>query len=103
MNDEGTWGGTFDGTETEYGILVIYCNGNMSYKGDLTFVGSVEGRSGTLEMRTVGTCCHEEYLWEGTWTILSGTGDLKNLRGHGTWFGDPGSLEYDGKYHFEPD
>lgn len=101
--DEGDFTGTFEGSETEVGVLVFYCNGAGSFKGFLTFTGTVDGnRSGTLEMRIVGTSSDLSW-WEGTWVILGGTGDLATLRGQGTWEGPPGNLTYDGNYHFEPD
>jgi hypothetical protein len=100
--DSGTFTGTFQGDETEVGVLVGFCNGAWSFKGFLTFTGTVDGdRSGTLEMRIVGTS-PDMASWEGTWVILSGTGDLATLRGQGTWEGAPGVLTYDGNYHFEP-
>jgi hypothetical protein len=100
--DEGDFSGTFEGSETEVGVLVFYCNGSGSFKGFLTFTGTVDGsRWGTLEMRIVGTSSDLSW-WEGTWVILGGTGDLATLRGQGTWEGPAGSLTYDGNYHFEP-
>jgi hypothetical protein len=100
--DEGDFEGTFEGSETEVGVLVFHCNGAGSFKGFLTFTGTVDGTySGTLEMRIVGTSSDLSW-WEGTWVILGGTGDLATLRGQGTWEGPAGSLTYDGNYHFEP-
>ena len=104
MTDEGIFDGTFVGTETEVGMVVIHCNGKMSYKGNLSFEGTVAGSDwGTMEMRNVGTFNDQEMIWEGKWKILHGTGGLANLRGQGTWWGPPGSLQYAGNYHFEPD
>jgi hypothetical protein len=101
--DEGDFTGTFEGSETEVGVLVFYCNGAGSFKGFLTFTGTVDGtHSGTLEMRIVGTSSDLSW-WEGTWVILGGTEDLATLRGQGTWEGPPGLLTYDGNYHFRPD
>lgn len=103
MTDTGTFDGTFVGTEIEDGLLTIYCNGRASYKGNLIFTGTVDGSySGTMEMRIVGTSPDLNF-WEGTWTILGGTGDLASLRGQGTWSGPPGFLAYSGNYHFEPE
>jgi hypothetical protein len=101
MDDAGTFTGTFEGTETESGILVIHCNGNMSYKGNLTFTGTVDGSApGTMKLRIVGQLGAQG--WEGTWVIRGGTGGLENLHGQGTWGGPPGIMEYSGNYHFEP-
>lgn len=72
----------------------------------------MSGKWGTLEMRVVGSSPDVPTGWEGKWVILSGTGDLANLRGQGTWWGpgyDPanpleyGKIDYSGKIHFEPD
>jgi len=103
MTDEGTFDGTFVGTETEDGMVVIHCNGKWSFKGNLSFEGTVNGsQPGTMEMRIVGTSS-DGTLWQGTWVILSGTEGLATLRGQGTWWGPGGHLEYAGNYHFEPD
>ena len=108
--DEAIWEGTFEGTSTEDGMVVLHCNGKVSFKGTALFVGEVDGRSGTLEISQVGQCCDEQGHWKIQWVILSGTDGLATLRGQGTMFG-PGAggfeiwgyQEYDGKYHFEPD
>jgi hypothetical protein len=100
MIDEGTFDGTFTGTEMEIGVVTEHCNGRWSYKGNLTFTGTVNGQSGTLEMRIVGRA--DDFSdWLGTWVILSGTNELENLHGQGTWYGAPGNLEYEGNIHFE--
>jgi hypothetical protein len=102
MTDTGIFEGTFDGTEIEVGLAVIYCNGRASYKGILSFTGTVAGSEpGTMELRTVGNSPDYSF-WKGTWVILSGTDGLENLRGQGTWSGPPGSFVYEGKIHFEP-
>jgi hypothetical protein len=101
MTDEGVFDGTFVGTEIEEGYVTIHCNGKMSYKGDLTFTGTVDGSDpGTMKIRNVGTFTGT--VWEGKWVILNGTGGLENLQGQGTWEGPPGFLEYEGNFHFEP-
>jgi len=111
--DEADWTGTFEGEATDYGTVVIHCNGKVSYKGTSSFVGEVHGesgtRSGTLEMSSVGKCCDENGHWKGQWVILSGTGELATLRGEGTWFGpgagglyNYGEVGYEGNIHFEP-
>ncbi|HSR31854.1 MAG TPA: DUF3224 domain-containing protein, partial [Anaerolineae bacterium] len=107
---EGVWTGTFVGVTTEVGVVVLHCSGKASFSGTLSFEGEVAGKSGTMEMSAVGTCCDEQGHWQGQWVILSGTEGLANLRGQGAWFGPgaggfnaPGKLEYAGNYHFEPE
>lgn len=101
MTDEGTFTGTFEGTETEVGLVRRHCNGKWSYKGNLIFDGIVNGDSGTLEMRIVGKSDNFTE-WHGTWVILSGTDELQRLHGKGTWEGAPGDLTYQGNIHFAP-
>jgi hypothetical protein len=103
MEDEGTFTGTFEGDEVEVGWLVFHCNGKASYKGNLSFSGTVaDSEEGTMELRIVGTSSDLTY-WEGTWVILGGEDGLAKLQGQGIWYGPPGSLTYEGNYHFEPD
>ena len=68
---------------------------------------SVGGRSGTYVLRFEGTEDPYGHDW-GHWVYLSGTGDLANLRGHGTYEGSgapDGSFSgtYSGEYHFDPE
>ena len=109
----GRWTGTFEGDSTEAGTVVIHSQGFLSFKAIVSFVGKVDGKSGTMEMSVVGSMPDElpGSIWEGKWVILSGTGDLNNLHGQGTWWGpgwDPakpeewGNINYLGNIHFEP-
>lgn len=50
------------------------------------FVGVIDGRDGTLVMQLVGKKPVGED-WYGTWVIISGTGELANAHGQGTWWG----------------
>jgi hypothetical protein len=107
--EDGLWTGTFDGISTEYGNVTIHCNGAWSFRSIVSFVGSVDGKEGTFEMSVVGSRPDGLADWEGKFVILSGTGELANLRGQGIWWG-PGSpgpglwgdIYYEGNYHFEP-
>ncbi len=89
--------------------MVIHCNEAWSFNAIVSFDGTVNGKSGTLKMSVVGKRPDAFADWEGKSVILSGTGELANLRGRGTWWG-PGAAEegkwgdiyYDGNYHFEP-
>jgi len=46
----------------------------------------VDGKAGTVVVRLIGKK-PEGGDWFGSWVILSGTGDLENLRGQGIWRG----------------
>jgi len=107
--ENGKWSGTFSGTSTEDGKVVLHSSGAWSFRGIISFVGEVEGRSGTLTMIAIGTTPDDFTDWTGTWVILSGTGELANLHGQGTWwgpgaadFGVWGDIYYSGEIHFEP-
>jgi len=103
------WVGSFEGTAVSF-FRVVWFNFpsgplNVWLRGD--FEGTAMGRSGTMVIQLVGW----RYLpgeWAGQWVILSGTGELANLHGQGTWWG-PGfgavgpDIYYSGSVHFEPD
>jgi len=71
-----------------------------------TFTGTVEGKPGTLTMHMEAKIGYPTVTYpslEGTWVIISGTGDLANLHGQGTWWNSPGQvLVYEGQMHFDP-
>lgn len=111
ITETGQWSGTFSGESTEEGTVVQHSSGLVSFKGKVSFVGDVGDKSGTLEMRVVGSKPDPGSEWEGTWVIISGTGDLSTLHGQGTWWGpgwspaNPtkwGDIYYSGEIHFEP-
>jgi len=106
------WTGTFVGHSHSVYRAVIYSSGFWYGEGLTTFeYCTVAGKSGTLVMVMVGKkSAVYPFWWSGKWVILSGTGDLANLRGQGTWWGPgapapgvEGSVSYSGKIHFEPD
>jgi len=101
------WEGTFDGTSVDEYKGVIHPTGAWNADGVALFDGVVGGREGTLVIEFVGKKTDAEADWSGKWVILSGTGELANLRGQGTWWGPgapgvgiEGSVEYSGKIHF---
>jgi hypothetical protein len=98
--DVGTWTGTLEGESVESYVLVAHKK-HGTYQGLMEFTGEVEGKFGTLIIKTNGSGpmpVPED--WTGRWVILSGTGDLENLHGQGTWAGDLPNLLYEGKVHF---
>lgn len=108
--ENGLWTGTFEGTSTEDGKVVIHCNGRWSFNAIVTFSElTVDGKSGTAEMSVVGSRPDAFTDWAGMFVIQNGTGELANLRGQGKWWGPGapevgvwGDIEYSGNYHFEP-
>lgn len=108
--ENGSWSGTFTGTSTEDGKVVIHSSGTWSFKGIVSFEGEVNGKSGKLTMRAVGSRPDAFTDWTGKWVILSGTDDLITLRGQGTWWGpgapapgEWGDIYYSGNVHFDPE
>lgn len=109
--DEGFWVGTFAGDSTDYGFAIIHTDGHWTYKGWVTINPvTVDGKTGSIEMRVNGSRPDMFSDWTGTWVITGGGGDLQNLHGQGTWWGpgwqgDPevyGEIPYAGNYHFAP-
>jgi hypothetical protein len=109
--EEADWYGILDGKSSDVGRVTIFSSGGWHYKAIATFEGTVDGKSGTLEISLVGRRPDAVSEWEGTWVILSGTGDLENLHGHGTFWGlgytgnppdAPGRIDYEEQIHFDP-
>jgi hypothetical protein len=78
---------------------------NVKNKIYRTFEGTVDGNEGTLTMslESKGTSPPTPLSTKGTWVIISGTGELSNLYGQGTWWNlGAGVLEYEGQIHFDP-
>ena len=109
LPDPDRWEGTFDGISVDEYKGVIHSTGAWNAMGVALFDGFVGDREGTLVIWFVGKKQDMLADWSGTWVILSGTGELANLRGQGTWWGPgapdvgiEGSVEYSGKIHFDP-
>jgi uncharacterized protein DUF3224 len=94
--------GVQTGTETDIVTLVFHADGTFNLKADVAFTGTVAGRSGTLAQRFEGT--GDATTFQGQLQTLSGTGDLANLRAHGTFVGSSttGAGTYTLEYHFDP-
>lgn len=71
----------------------------------MDFVGSVDGREGTLQMRITWLRGDPDIRGnQGVWVILSGEGELENLHGQGTFYMvDFPFGQYQGQIHFDPD
>jgi len=102
------WTGAFEGkAEAVFRVGMFSSAGFWNVWLRSTFDGTVNGKSGTAVIQLVGKKPEGED-WYGQWVILSGTDELADLRGRGTW-GGPGfgavgpDLWYEGKIHFKPD
>jgi hypothetical protein len=111
--EEGDWSGTFNGDSIDEGLFVEHCSGSLSFNAKVYIDdATVEGKKGSLEISVVGRWPSGADRWTGTWVIANGSGELKHLRGQGTWWGsgdpDPnhplnwGYVDYVGSYHFSP-
>lgn len=100
------WTGDFAGTATQDFVLVNHPVADFNYySGLITFTGTVLDEEGTLVMKANGkqaggTLAPSAAQWTGHWVIISGTGDLENLRGQGTFAGPSFLLTFEGKVHF---
>jgi len=74
----------------------------MTFKGQIDFNGKVGDKVGTLVIIFVGNTTKYGGIWgSGQWSISSGTGDLANLRGEGSFWGRGGNLIYTGQIYIE--
>lgn len=106
----GTLFGAFEGTWIHDEWMVVHlASGKATLHGvwdtpdGVIFNGDKEG---TVHVRYWGTVDLATGVFQGRWVILSGTGELANLRGRGTvWAPDidhPGCAGYTIEYHFDP-
>jgi hypothetical protein len=107
--EDGTWTGNFEGSSNDFFNVIAHPSGFVTCQGRINFEGTVNNKEGSMVILFVGKKNLETGLWLGKWVILSGTDDLENLNGQGTWSGpgwiggpDPGELIYEGKIHFDP-
>ena len=105
VTEHGDWTGDFVGASEMVVSGVIHSKGFITFEGVINFDGSVLDKDGTLIIRYTGVVTSAGEIIS-QWVIQSGTGDLANLRGQGSFsgVGEPGDLfQYSGKIHFEPD
>lgn len=94
----GDWEGTFVGDNRN----TIHKNGVVTGQVFFTFEGAVLGSEGTLQIRFQATT-KADGTFKGRVAILRGTGELANLRGHGTnVVVGPGEIEGTVFVHFAP-
>jgi hypothetical protein len=101
--------GTLEGTAVlEYTVVVDSATGSFTQEGQGTFTGTVKGKSGSYVYNTVGSGqvgpMGESGVATTEETIISGTGELANLRGslheEHQWDKDGMSITYSGTLRF---
>lgn len=80
-----TFSGDITGTGTVEWLMSYRPDGSAAYVGLQVVTGSLAGRSGSFVVSTPGT--YDGKGASGTWTVLegSGTGELADLTGAGTF------------------
>jgi hypothetical protein len=75
-----TYTGTFTGTSTIHGILIVHADGSANFHDVETFTGSVNGVPGTVTLRLNGSN-DASLAVHATRTIIGATGELAGLHG----------------------
>jgi hypothetical protein len=76
----GVWTGTFAGTVVGHGTVLLHADGSGEGNTVDVFTGTVNGTSGTVTLNDVSRT-DAAGSFRGTFSILSGTGDLANVHG----------------------
>jgi len=95
-SEDGTWTGTFEGTSVDTFGAKLWrhsAGGGLEAALDISFTGTVEGKTGTLQILTWVSKGEETC---SPWTITSGTDELAMMRGYGTWCWSDVGAEYTG-------
>lgn len=101
MSIFGTFSGTYAGDFVQELELVVHSDGSSNFHGTAVCACTVAGvGSGTLVWRVIGAGTPTSGA--GTYTIVSGTGDLESARGQGTFTAAGGIANYSGRQHYEP-
>jgi hypothetical protein len=96
-----TFSGTYTGEVVEQAELVFFADGSLTFHAWAVCTCTIAGLgSGTLTFvfQGAGTATGGS----GTYTVVSGTGDLAGARGHGTFSASAGTATYSGRQHYEP-
>lgn len=80
--------GTFKGKATAVERVTLHPDGTGEVTGRIDFEGCVTHRCGTAEILFEGTLPNPEVA-NGTFTVVSGTGELAGIRGKGEFFNAP--------------
>jgi hypothetical protein len=82
-----TWTGDLAGGGHAFFIVLVYPDSGLKEVVLLSVhTTEVDGKEGTVVVRLIGKKPADGDLF-GSWVILSGTGELENLRGQGIWRG----------------
>jgi hypothetical protein len=95
-SEDGTWTGDFEGTSVDDFGVQIWPDGTVWALLTISFDGTVKDKTGTLQILTTAVVRDPDKPMTGTWTIASGTGDLVNFGGQGTWYYD---ADLEGAYY----
>jgi hypothetical protein len=101
FTEHDTLSGTFSGTTVIQGSCVVNRAGDSVCRAVETFTGTVVGVSGTATFHDVVFIDASGSL-TGAFTIVSGTGGLADLHGHGTFASSGGVGTYSGELVFAP-
>ena len=99
------WAGDISGTGEAHQTAIFFRNGEYMTVIDVTCACTVEGVSGTFNVRIQGMSDLQDERWQGTWEILGSEGGLAGLQGQGTSYQVPpypSPLVFEGAVHFEP-
>ena len=88
--------GTFDGTSVIDGSCVVRPSGQTVCHASEEFTGTVAGESGTATFNDV-VFIDGTGAVHGAFSVITGTGDLTGLHGHGTFEGSAGTGTYTGR------
>lgn len=102
FTEHDTLTGTFTGTSVLEGSCVQRASGQAVCHAVEAFTETVAGRSGSVLSQDVAFSNATTATIQGHSVIVSGTGDLANLHGHGTFEGQGGSGTYDVLLIFAP-
>ena len=95
--------GSLTGIGVDYATLIAHADGSFNAQHLSICTCTLAEKSGTLTSILNLRGSLVTHFAEGQWTILSGTGDLTNLRGQGTLLGAPFvGADYSLQIHFEP-
>jgi hypothetical protein len=101
---QGIMAGDVAGTWTNTQVNVAHPNGTVTITGTQLADWTFAGRSGTVNSRfSVSVVPNRPTFIQGTFVILSATGDLANLRGEGTVdTASPTGFSVTLSLHFDP-
>lgn len=104
--EDGTWTGTFEGSSLDSFGGTLRPDGSLWGLLTISFEGTVEGRTGSLQIATTWVVPKSDpgEAMTGKWVIVAGTDELVDLHGHGTWVylgADPTNhADYEGSIKF---